>query len=45
MFDFLNGMGGGLTSILPTFGGLTQGAVIYLVVFLEIALWKNLKLL
>jgi len=26
MFDFLNGMGGGLTSILPTFGGLTQGA-------------------
>ena len=26
MFDFLNGMGGGLTSILPTFAGLTQGA-------------------
>ena len=26
MFDFLSGMGGSLTSILPTFGGLTQGA-------------------
>ena len=26
MFDFLSGMGGSLTSILPTFSGLTQGA-------------------
>ena len=26
MFDFLSGMGGSLTSILPTFAGLTQGA-------------------
>jgi len=26
MFDFLSGLGGGLTSILPTFAGLTQGA-------------------
>jgi len=25
MFDFLNGLGGGITSILPTFSGLTQG--------------------
>ena len=26
MFDFLSGIGGSLTSILPTFSGLTQGA-------------------
>jgi len=26
MFDFFSGLGGGLTSILPTFAGLTQGA-------------------
>ena len=26
MFDFFNGLSGGLTSILPTFAGLTQGA-------------------
>ena len=26
MFDFLSGLGGGLTSILPTFAGLTKGA-------------------
>jgi hypothetical protein len=26
MIDFLNGLSGGITSILPTFGGLTQGA-------------------
>jgi len=25
MFDFFNGLSGGLTSILPTFAGLTQG--------------------
>ena len=26
MFDFFSGLSGGLTSILPTFAGLTQGA-------------------
>jgi hypothetical protein len=25
MFDFLNGLSGGITSILPTFGGLVKG--------------------
>jgi len=25
MFDFLNGLSGGITSILPTFGGMVQG--------------------